>query len=85
MRYERLRAQSIIHYSQSHEQRGEYIFIKRGMLLWMKSLAHHENRKMYPEQRGAFEQNKPLEVNSNIVMLVANMVINNHVQGEHHV
>ena len=84
MRYERLRAQSI-HYAEEYEQRADYIFIRRGMLIWMKFLAHHENRKIYPEQKETFEQMKPLEATSNIVLLVANMVINNHLQGGHHV
>jgi hypothetical protein len=80
MRYERLREQSI-HYSQCSEHEGAGIFIRRGMFIWMKFLASHENKKATFDRSDGTKKIIPSNLNSTIVLLLANMVINNHLQG----
>ncbi len=78
MRYERLR-DNIVHCSGSNVQ-GASILIRRGMFVWMKTWACLENKRTYPDSDTNREEPLASDLYNNAVLLLANMVINNHLQ-----
>ena len=79
MRYERLRAR-ILHFSGSHGHEGASILIRRGMFVWMKTWACLGNKRTYPDSYSNREEPVASDLYNNAVLLMANMIINNHLQ-----
>jgi len=83
MRYEQLRSQ-ILDCPGNPRHEGASIFIRRGMLVWMKSCVIKYDKR----------DSKPLKTSGNVLpsdsknavtLLLANMVLNNHQQGVYNV
>ena len=79
MRYERLRAQ-VINCSGSHGHEGAAILMRRGMYGWMKTWACLENKRTYCNPDNNTEDILLSDLYNNAVLLMANMVMNNHLQ-----
>ena len=79
MRYERVRAQ-IIHCSGGRGYEGASILMRRGMYVWMKTWACLENKRTYFDSDNNTEGILASDIYNNAILLMANMVINNHLQ-----
>jgi len=79
MRYEHLRSQ-ILDCPGNLRHEGASIFIRRGMLVWMKScVIKYDKRESKPLKTSG--NVLPSDLKNAVTLLLANMVLNNHQNG----
>ena len=76
-RYERLRTAMIPH-AQMHGLEGAAILMRRGMLVWLRSLEGGSAPRQPVSGFRADSKPLPLELHSAVVSLLSNMIFENH-------